>query len=182
MFSTPCVSRDTCHVSPVIYQVHVPPVTRQVLHVTFNPQTIRSREPTFWENVHPQSHSMCSISHVTCHVRYVNLYTYIISNIYIYIFFFSFSLTKVLSLSVKDLFSMGPTPSSWFVCSKIYLVWLWGKRCLRLSDFPRLCYVSHRVAMSVCSVVPSQWYLFQDLSLALRSHDQFQGLSLPHPS
>ena len=40
--------------------------------------------------------------------------------------------------------------------------------------------LSHRVAMSVCPFVPSDDFFVWGLSFALRSHDQFRGLSLVH--
>ena len=66
MFITPCVSRDTCHMSRVTCQVSG--VTCQVSHVTSNSQTVRARELTFLGKVHLLPRVTCNMSHVTCHM------------------------------------------------------------------------------------------------------------------
>ena len=65
-------------------------------------QTIRAREPTFWENVHPPHHVTCYISHVTCYMSCV-----MCPVSYIYIYF-----DKVMKLIGGGSVINGPTPSS----------------------------------------------------------------------
>ena len=74
--STPPVCHVThviCHMSHVWFQVSG--VTCQVSHLTCNSQTIRAREPKFYEKVHLLSPVTCHMSHVICHMSLV-IYTF----------------------------------------------------------------------------------------------------------
>ena len=70
----------------------------------------------------PMSHVTCHVSHVTCHMSRVTCH---VSNVtwHMFCFFLFFFLrTKWWSLSVEGLLSAGPTPSSYFPCSKTICV------------------------------------------------------------
>ena len=88
-------------------------VTCQVSYATYNSQTLRARELTFLENVHPHQvmHVTCHMSNVMCHVSCVmcqvsTIFSSSSNNIYIFNFY------KVVVLVGEGLLLMGPTPSS----------------------------------------------------------------------
>ena len=73
MFTTPCVSHDTCHVPNGTCQVSG--VTCQVSHVTSKSQTVRARELKIWEKVELLPPATRHMSCVTCHVSLVIWFT-----------------------------------------------------------------------------------------------------------
>ena len=85
-------------------------------------ETVRPRELTVWENVHPPPHITCHVSHVKCHVSGIMCHCQVsgvtcqVSQFVIYFFW-----TKWLSYFVEDLLSTGPYLSSFLYWNCKYM-------------------------------------------------------------